>query len=174
MVIFCIGEKYVPQSLIDFENRIRTNLEQPTLDKLAQRGTTALEELAMQNKKSLQIKQISRTKYYLPTSLISLTMLTSILYQHLTMQMRRDVSPSCYFILAYCTILRYTTHPIMKIGISWEPWRTKLAAAALQLFFYFIFRKTLQEKRAARVGTAVGRHKGRNSKGAQYGSTFRS
>ena len=70
------------------------------------RGTTALEELAMQNKKSLQIKQISRTKYFLPTSLISLTMLTSILYQHLTMQMRRDVSPSCYFILAYC---RYHT-----------------------------------------------------------------
>jgi hypothetical protein len=28
----------VPQSLIDFENRIRTNLEQPTLDKLAQKG----------------------------------------------------------------------------------------------------------------------------------------
>jgi hypothetical protein len=26
------------QSLIDFENRIRTNLEQPTLDKLAQKG----------------------------------------------------------------------------------------------------------------------------------------
>jgi len=99
------------------------------------RGTTALEELAMQNKKSLQIKQISRTKYYLPTSLISLTMLTSILYQHLTMQMRRDVSPSCYFILAYCTILRYTTHPMMKIGISREPWRTKLAAAALQSRF---------------------------------------
>jgi len=60
------------------------------------RGTTALEELAMQNKKSLQIKQISRTKYYLPTSLISLTMLTSILYQHLTMQMRRDVSTRVY------------------------------------------------------------------------------
>ena len=37
MVIFCIGKKYVPQSLIDFENRIRTNLEQPTLDKLAQK-----------------------------------------------------------------------------------------------------------------------------------------
>ena len=60
------------------------------------RGTTALEELAMQNKKSLQIKQISRTKYFLPTSLISLTMLTSILYQHLTMQMRRDVSTRVY------------------------------------------------------------------------------
>jgi hypothetical protein len=28
----------VPQSLIDFENRIRTNLEQPTLDKLTQKG----------------------------------------------------------------------------------------------------------------------------------------
>jgi hypothetical protein len=28
----------VSQSLIDFENRIRTNLEQPTLDKLAQKG----------------------------------------------------------------------------------------------------------------------------------------
>jgi len=27
----------VPQSLIDFENRIRTNLEQPTLDKLEQK-----------------------------------------------------------------------------------------------------------------------------------------
>jgi hypothetical protein len=30
------------QSLIDFENRIRTNLEQPTLDKLAQKGHLAL------------------------------------------------------------------------------------------------------------------------------------
>ena len=28
----------VPQSFIDFGNRIRTNLEQPTLDKLAQKG----------------------------------------------------------------------------------------------------------------------------------------
>ena len=28
----------VPQSLIDCENRIRTNLEQPTLDKLEQKG----------------------------------------------------------------------------------------------------------------------------------------
>jgi len=43
----------VPQSLIDFENRIRSKLEleQPTLDKLEQKGTTTLEELAMQNKK---------------------------------------------------------------------------------------------------------------------------
>ena len=28
----------VPESLIDFENRIRTNLEQPTLDTLTQKG----------------------------------------------------------------------------------------------------------------------------------------
>ena len=28
----------VPESLIDFENRIRTNLERPTLDRLAQKG----------------------------------------------------------------------------------------------------------------------------------------
>ena len=34
----------VPQSLIDFENRIRTNLERPTLDRLAQKGHYRPEE----------------------------------------------------------------------------------------------------------------------------------
>ena len=34
----------VPESLIDFENRIRTNLERPTLDRLAQKGHYRPEE----------------------------------------------------------------------------------------------------------------------------------
>ena len=58
----------VPQSLIDFENRIRTKSNQPSTN-LFKMGPTALEELAMQNKKSLQIIQIYYAYFYpLPTS----------------------------------------------------------------------------------------------------------
>jgi len=78
------------------------------------RGTTALEELAMQNKKSLQIIQMYYAYFYpLPTS-------------HF-MHDGRNMST----ILSFTNETRNTQ--FMKIGISWEPRRPKLAAAALQL-----------------------------------------
>jgi len=114
MVIFALAKNMSHKASLTSKTESGPTCSNQPSTNWNKRGTTTLEELAMQNKKSLLIIQIYYAYFYpLPTS-------------HF-MHDKRNMS----------TILSYTNETqntqFMKIGISWEPRRPKLAAAALQL-----------------------------------------